>query len=335
MFSFLVKRILSGSLIIVLVSMLVYLLFFYGPQHPGLELCRRETNNRCGPTSAKLVEVENRLGYNNPVYEEYGKWAKGLVAGRTITVGETAYDCPAPCLGLSFRDRTLVTDQLKTRFPVTLSIAVGGAFLYLLVGVTVGVLAARRRGTLADRMLVSSTLVLSSVPYYLVALLAFLLLTISTHVFPDVVYHPITDNPVKWFSGLLLVWLVLGVYGATSYTRFSRGSMVEALSEDYVRTAKAKGLTARVIVIRHALRAALVPVVTIFGIDFAFLLAGTVFTEKIFQLDGIGKWGLEATYIKDLPVVQATSLVLAVFVVVGNILVDIVYSWLDPRVRLG
>jgi peptide/nickel transport system permease protein len=154
-------------------------------------------------------------------------------------------------------------------------------------------------------------------------------------VFPDVVYHPITDNPLKWFSGLLLVWLVLGVYGATSYTRFSRGSMVEALSEDYVRTAKAKGLTSRVIVIRHALRAALVPVVTIFGIDFAFLLAGTVFTEKIFQLDGIGKWGLEATYIKDLPVVQATSLVLAVFVVVGNILVDIVYSWLDPRVRLG
>ncbi|HWJ82671.1 MAG TPA: ABC transporter permease [Nocardioides sp.] len=329
------KRILSGSLIIVLVSMLVYALFFFGPQHPGLELCRRETNNRCGPASPKLVEVENRLGYNNPVYEEYGKWAKGLVAGRTIYVGATQYDCPAPCLGLSFRDRTLVFDQLKTKFPVTLSIALGGAFLYLAVGVTVGVLAARRRGTLGDRMLVSSTLILSSVPYYLVALLSFLLLTITTNVFPDVGYTPISDNPFHWFTGLLLVWLVLGFYGATAYTRFSRGSMVEALSEDYVRTAKAKGLSARVVVIRHALRAALVPVVTIFGLDFAFLLSGTVFTEKIFQLDGIGKWALEATVIKDLPVVQATSLVLAFFVVVGNILVDIVYSWLDPRVRLS
>ncbi len=111
--------------------------------------------------------------------------------------------------------------------------------------------------------------------------------------------------------------------------------MVEALSEDYVRTAKAKGLPARTVVIRHALRSALVPVVTIFGIDFAFLLGGTVFTEKIFQLEGIGKWGVEATYIKDLPVVQATSLVLAFAVVIGNILVDIVYSVLDPRVRLS
>ena len=250
-------------------------------------------------------------------------------------IGETPYDCPAPCLGLSFRDKTLVTEQLKEKFPVTLSLAVGAASLYLLIGVTTGVLAARRRGTVADKMLVSSTLVFSSIPYYLVALLSFLILTLNTSYFPDVGYTPFFENPAAWFSGLLLVWLVMGIYGATAYTRYSRGSMVEALSEDYVRTAKAKGLASRTVVVKHALRSALVPVVTIFGLDFAFLLSGTVFTEAIFDLEGIGKWGLDATYIQDLPVVAATSLVLAVAVVIANILVDIVYSFLDPRVRLG
>ncbi len=335
MFAFLVKRILSGILTIVLVSMLVYALFWYGPKSPALQLCVQETNGRCGPTSPRLAEYEERLGYNNPIYSEYGKWAKGLVFDREIMLGDTPYDCPKPCLGISFRDKSLVTDQMKERFPVTLSLAIGASTLYLLIGVTLGVLAARRRGTLADKALVSSSLFLSSIPYFLVALLSYLLLTLSTSVFPDVEYVPLTENPVKWVSGLLLVWLVMGIYGATQYTRFSRGAMVESLSEDYVRTAKAKGLKTRVVVLRHALRAALVPIVTIFGLDFAFLLSGTVFTEAIFGLEGIGKWGLDATYIMDLPVVQATTLVLAVAVVVGNILVDIAYSWLDPRVRLG
>jgi len=333
MFSFLVKRILSGSLIVVLVSVMVYALFWYGPKSPALELCRRDTNNRCTP--AKLVEFEDRLGYSNPIYEEYGKWAKGLVVDRTIQHGSSEYECPAPCLGISYRDKSLVTDQLKERFPVTLSLAVGASALYLLIGVTVGVLAARRRGTVADKALVASTLVFSSIPYYLVALLSFLILTLSTGLFPSAQYTPLLENPVQWFTGLLLVWLVMGLYGATAYTRYSRGSMVEVLNEDYVRTARAKGLPMRTVVVKHALRSALVPVVTIFGLDVAFLLSGTVFTEKIFSLEGIGKWGIDAVGIKDLPVVQATTLVLAVSVVVMNIIVDIVYSWLDPRVRIS
>jgi peptide/nickel transport system permease protein len=335
MFTFLVRRLVSGAVIVVLVSLAVFTLFFYGPKSPALELCRRDTHNRCGPTSPKLAEYEHRLGYDNPMLTEYGKWAKGLVAGRTIGIGATDYDCKAPCLGISYRDRTSVSGQLKERFPVTLSLAIGASALYLLIGVTVGVLAARRRGTTSDKVLVSSTLVFSSIPYYLVALLSMLYLTISTDIFPKVEYNNFLDNPVKWVSGLLLVWLVLGLYGSTSYTRYARGSMIESLSEDYVRTARAKGLSNSAVVVRHALRSALVPVATIFGLDFAFLLSGTVFTEKIFNLEGIGKWGLDATYIKDLPVVQATSLVLAVAVVAANILVDILYSVLDPRVRLS
>lgn len=333
MFSFLVKRILSGSLIVVLVSIMVYALFWYGPKSPAQELCRRDTNNRC--TDAKLAEFEERLGYKNPVYVEYGKWAKGLVSDRVIRHGTSEYECPAPCLGISYRDKSLVTEQFKERFPITVSLAVGASVLYLLVGVTIGVLAARRRGTVADKALVASTLVLSSIPYYLVALLSFLLLILSWSLFPTAEYRPFLSDPVGWFSGLVLVWLVMGLYGATAYTRYSRGSMVEALSEDYVRTARAKGLRMRTVVLKHALRSALVPVVTIFGLDVAFLLSGTVFTEKIFSLEGIGKWGIDAVIIKDLPVVQATTLMLAVSVVVMNIIVDIVYSILDPRVRLA
>jgi peptide/nickel transport system permease protein len=335
MLAFLVKRTLSGFLVVVLVSLSVFALFFYGPKSPALELCRRDTNNRCGPTSPKLEVYEERLGYNNPMLSEYAKWAKGLFVGRTISIGATEYKCPAPCLGVSYRDRTLVSEQLKERLPVTISIAVGGAFLYLLVGVGVGVLAARRRGSVTDKALVSSTLVFSSIPYYIVALLSFLMLTISSNVFPTVQYTPLWDNPYKWFTGLLLVWLVLGIYGSTSYTRYARGSMVESLNEDYVRTAYAKGLGTRSVVVGHALRSALVPVITIFGIDFAFLLAGTIFTEQIFGLEGIGKWGLDAVYIKDLPVVQATTLFAAVIVVVANMVVDLTYSFLDPRVRLS
>jgi peptide/nickel transport system permease protein len=335
MFAFLVRRILSGFLIVTLVSMIVFALFWYGPKSPALELCRRDTNGRCGETSPKLEEYEENLGYNNPIYSEYADWVKGLVAGRTITIGTTEYECSAPCLGLSYRDRTEVTEQLKDRFPVTISLAVGAASLYLLIGVTVGVLAARRRGTVADKAMVSSTLVLSSIPYYLVALLSFLLLTLSTSIFPSVGYTPFFDNPLKWAEGLLLVWLVMGVYGATSYTRFSRGAMVEALSEDYVRTARAKGLGERRVTMRHALRAALVPVVTIFGLDFAYLLAGTIFTEKIFDIQGIGITALDAINTKDLPIISATVLIAAAFIVIANIVVDLVYSLIDPRVRLA
>ena len=332
MFSFLVKRLVSGSLVVIIISMMVYALFWYGPRSPALELCRRESNNRCTPE--RLDKYTEALGYNNPITSEYGKWAKGLFFGREIKLGTEPVDCPAPCLGLSYRTRAPVTEELKTRFPVTVSLAVGAAFMYLTVGVGLGIAAARRRGTLSDKLLVSSSLIVSSIPYYVFALMCMLTLTITTSIFPRVQYTPLFDNPFKWFTGLILVWLVLGIAGSTSYTRYSRGAMVESLSEDYVRTAKAKGLSQRKVIFKHALRAALVPVITIFGIDFAFLLSGTVFTEKIFALEGIGQWGLEATKIKDLPVVQATSLVLAIIIVLANIIVDIAYSWLDPRVRL-
>jgi peptide/nickel transport system permease protein len=336
MFAYVVKRLLSGFVVVALVSLSVFLLFFKGPSSPAQPICDRETSNRCTP--ARLANFEKNLGFNNPWYTEYGKFVKGVFVGREIQFGSTqVYQCPAPCLGYSYRTKVPVFEELKERMPATFSVAIGGATLYLLLGIPIGVAAARRRGTVSDKALVSSFLVISSVPYYLFALLMWLFLTVQWEVplISDTGYFPFTENPAKWFSGMALAWIALGIFGCTTYTRYTRGAMVETLGEDYIRTAKAKGLQPRTVVYRHGLRSALVPVITIFGIEFGTLLAGTIFTERIFNIDGIGYWSLQAVYAKDLPVVAATAIFGAVVLIFANIIVDIIYSVLDPRVRLS
>ncbi|MCW2845003.1 MAG: dppB 3 [Nocardioides sp.] len=335
MFAYVVKRLIAGIVVVFMVSMAVFLLFWYGPNEPARPLCDQQTSNHCD--TARLARYTENLGYNNPVLSEYGTFVKGIFVGRDMTIGTKTRPCPAPCFGYSYRTTVPVWGEMKTRLPATFSVAIGGASLYLLFGIPIGVAAARRRGTVADKALVSSFLVLSSIPYYLFALLTWLYLTVIFEIpfLSDTGYHPFTDNPAKWFSGLLLAWIVLGIFGCTQYTRYSRGAMIEALSEDYIRTAKAKGLPARTVVYKHGLRAALVPIVTIFGIDFGVLLAGTIFTERIFDIQGIGFWSLQAVTAKDLPVVEATALFSAVVLVVANLLVDVIYSVLDPRVRLS
>jgi peptide/nickel transport system permease protein len=335
MFAYIVKRALAGVLVLLLVSMAIFLLFWYGPESPAQPICDQQTSNRCTP--ARLAVYEEQLGYNNPVYVEYGKFIKGIFTGREIQVGSTTRDCKAPCLGISSRTNNFVSTEMLQRLPATLSVAFGGAFFDLLFGVPIGVAAARRRGSLADKALVASFLTLSSIPYYLFALLSWLYLTVIFEIplFSSTGYHPLTENPWNWFTGMFLAWMALGIFGCTQYTRYTRGAMVEALNEDYIRTAKAKGLPPRTVVYRHGLRAALVPVVTIFGIDFATLLAGTIITERIFEIDGIGFWSLEAVRARDLSVVAATALFGAVMLIVANLVVDLLYSILDPRVRLS
>jgi peptide/nickel transport system permease protein len=330
MFGYIIRRLIAAFLVITAISMMTFALFALGPTNTADYLCQQ--NGHC--TDEKLANLEKGLGLDKPVVEQYGVWAKGLVHSREVSFGSAVYKCDAPCLGISFITQTEVTDQLKEKYPVTLSIAVGGVALYLLVGVTAGVLSARRAGSLADKGLVGSTLVLNAIPYYLVAFLAWLYLVNEWAVFPDASYTSPLDNPAKWVSGLILPWIVLGVYGSTQYARFGRAAMLEALSEDYVRTAIAKGVRTRVVTIRHALRAALVPIVTILGLDFGSVLSGAVFTEYIWQLDGVGRWSLQSINQFDYPAVAATVLTAAVVIVLANLAVDILYSFLDPRVRL-
>lgn len=335
MFAYIVKRLLAGVLVLFLVSMSIFLLFWYGPNEPARVMCDTKTSNRCN--AERLDRFTEELGYNNAWYAEYGEYVQGVFVGRDITVAAQTTRCDAPCFGLSYKNGQPVWEEMKDRLPATFSVAIGGATLYLLLGVPLGVAAARRRGTVQDKALVSSFLFLSSVPYYLFALLTWLYFSLKWEVpfIGNTGYVPFTDSPSAWFGGLALAWICLGIFGCTQYTRYARGAMVEALSEDYIRTAKAKGLPARTVVYKHGLRAALVPIVTIFGIDFGTLLAGTIFTERIFDIEGIGLWSLRAVTQRDLPIVSATALFSAVILILANLIVDVIYSVLDPRVRLS
>ncbi|HET6653450.1 MAG TPA: ABC transporter permease [Nocardioides sp.] len=330
MFGYIIRRLITGLLVLVTVSIATFALFFYGPSDPALAYC---PETRCNP--ARLETIRTTLGLDEPAAQQYGKYMKEIVTGGSFELGSISIDCPAPCLGVSFKFREPVREMLQERFPATLSIALGGAAIFLTVGVSLGILAARRRGTTADKGIVGASLIINAIPYYLLALLAYLFLISQWGIFPESGYFPpLEDGPIAWIKGMLLAWIILGLAYSTQYARFSRGSMIESLNEDYVRTARAKGLNERRVVMRHGLRAAIVPVVTIFGLDFAYLLAGTIFTERIFGIQGIGLTALDAIGNKDLPIISATVLISAAFIVVANIIVDVVYSVIDPRVRL-
>ncbi|WP_148574930.1 ABC transporter permease [Nocardioides caldifontis] len=331
MAGYIVRRLLSAALVVVLTSMFVFALFFLGPANAARPLC--DLNGRCNPE--KLALLTEQLGLNDSVVNQYGIWAKGLVSDREIVFGPT-FHCDAPCLGISYSTRGEVTTELFDRFPATISVAIGGGALYLVIGVVLGVVAAARRGTVVDRGLVAASLVIYSIPFYVVALVAWIFFSLEWGIFPDTTYHPISEGVGPWFWGLLLPWLVLGFTNSTTYARYTRGQMVETLGEDYIRTATAKGVRRSKVLFKHALRAAIVPVITLFGLDFAYLLTGTIFLEQIFQIDGIGRWAIEALRDPiDFPVVSATVLVGAIVIVVANLLVDIFYSFIDPRVRLA
>jgi peptide/nickel transport system permease protein len=240
-------------------------------------------------------------------------------------------ECSVPCFGYSYTLGQPVSKLLGQAVPVTVSIVLGGAVVYLLVGIFAGVMAARRRGTFVDRTVVASALSLGSVPYFVVALIVALYATFL----PRSGYHPLLDNPVAWATGLLAAWLTLGLTNAASYTRYSRASMIESLGEDYVRTARAKGISERKVVYKHGLRAAVTPVATIFGLDLAFQMTGAIFTESIFGLPGLGVLTLRAFGQFDLPVLMGGVLVGSTVLVLMNLLVDLLYTVLDPRVRLS
>lgn len=330
MFGYVVRRIVAGLAVVLVVMVLSFFLFFLGPSRPEYAICG---DRNCTPD--RLADIRTSLSLDKPVPEQFIEYFTGIATGREIHSGGFVKPCPAPCLGYSFVADEPVTQMILTRIPVTISVALGAMVIFSIVGVTTGAFAAIHRGTIWDKTLVSGSLILTSFPYYLVALLAAIYLTIQYSIFPRSSYTPLTENPFEWFKGLLLPWVVLGAVYATAYARYTRAAMVEALGEDFVRTARAKGLTVRRVHFRHALRAGLTSVVTILGLDLAGLLTGTVFTEQIFNVQGLGLLALNAVGTGDLPVIMGSVMYASFLLVALNIVVDIVYSFLDPRVRLG
>jgi peptide/nickel transport system permease protein len=329
MLVFLVRRIITALSVIVVTLIASFTLFYLAPTDPAGVVC----GPRCTPS--RYQEISKSMNLDQPLIGQIGGYLKGLVAGRDFVSGGLVKKCPAPCLGYSYAFNQPVTSMIAHALPVTGSLVLGSAVAYTCIGVFIGVFAARRRGTIMDRSVVGGALTVSSVPYFVLAVVASLYIPLYLRFFPQVSWTPLTTNPLKWFTGLLLPWLVLGGYGAAVYTRYARASMIESLAEDYMRTARAKGITERRAIYKHGLRAALTPVVTVLGLQIAFDLTGAIFTESIFGLPGLGLLTLRAFGQYDLPVLMGGVLVGVIALVTMNLLVDILYTFLDPRVRLA
>ena len=324
--SYVVKRLVAALLVLIVVATLTFLVFHLLPSDVSQASCGKPC------TSERREAVRHFLGYDQPVLVQLGEFLRGIVLGRTYGVGAAAVDCSAPCFGFSFRLNEPVTSLIAERFPVTASIALGAAVLWTVLGVGTGVLAALRRGSWVDRAASASTVVGISTPTYLVGLVGIYVFGFQLNVLPVGTYVPLGESPLLWAWHLVLPWCVLTVASAAIYTRMTRSQMLDVLDENYIRTARAKGLSERRVVTRHALRNALLPVVTLFGLDLGGLLGGAVITEKIFSMQGIGALLVDSVGSLDLPVVLGVTLFAAFLIVLANLAVDLAYTRLDPRV---
>ncbi len=317
---FLIRRIILGLFVLWLVTIVVFLIFFVGPGRN--QVARTLAGRQATPQTVALVA--HRLLLDRSLIVQYQHFLWLLLHGN---------------LGYDYYHGQSVNSILKAAFPITLSLVAGAAILWVIIGVLTGIVSAVRSRSIMDRTFTGLALLFYSMPTFV---LGFLLLLVfyyefSIHglnLFPGSGYTPFATNPFEWFRGLVLPWFTLALVSAAVYTRLTRGAMLDVMGEDYIRTARSKGLSERRVIFRHALRAALTPVVTQFGIDVGVLLGGAIITEQVFGLPGLGYTAVQAIVQSDLPVIIGVVLVAATAVVVANIVVDAFYAVLDPRVRL-
>jgi peptide/nickel transport system permease protein len=325
---YVVRRLLAMFGMLIALSMTVFLLFALVPT----DVARLTCGKACTP---EVIQANReRLGLDQPLYEQYWHWVKGIVVGRTYGSGTQTFDCSAPCLGYSFRQGEEVTVLIKEALPVTISLAFGAFIIWMVVGIAVGIFAALRRGTWADKSAMGVALAGYSMPSFFIGLLLYFFFILKLGVLPPPHYENIWVDPQAWFQTLLLPWISLAILNAAFYSRLTRGQMLETLGDDFVRTARAKGLKEGTVITRHAFRAGLSPLVTAAGLDLAGLLGGAIITETIFSLPGIGSLSIRSVLDYDLPVIVGVTLVAATFVIVANLIVDLLYALIDPRVRL-
>jgi peptide/nickel transport system permease protein len=318
MLAYIIRRLLWVVLLLFVVSALTFVIFYLLPSaDPALLRAGRQPN-------PQLVEqIRHNLGLDKPWYEQYFHYI-----GRVIFHFDFGY---------SYQNTISVKEQLLQRLPATISLAAGAAVVWLTIGISVGIISAIKSRSLIDRVSMGTALVAISAPVYWLGLLSLYLFANDIGVwkiFPGSgAYTPLSENPVKWFTGLLLPWFVLAAAFAAFYARLLRSNLIETMGEDYIRTARAKGLGERRVVMRHGLRSAITPIVTAAGLDIGILLGGAILTETVFNIPGIGRLVYEAIQHSDLPMIQGTVLVGTFFIVIANLVVDIVYAFLDPRVR--
>jgi peptide/nickel transport system permease protein len=317
--AYVVRRLLWAIFVVVFVTFITFVIFYLLPAgDPALRFAGRV------PTEETLATVREQLGLDKPWYHQYWIFLSNLVTG-------DEYGWPG--LGFSFDTREPVRDELFDRAPRTLILVAGAAFIWLIIGVTIGVISAIKRGTLLDRAAMGFALFGVSAPVFWLGLMALYIFWEKLGWLPGTGYVEFSESPGEWIKHLILPWFVLALLYAAFYARMTRGNLLETMGEDYIRTARAKGLSERRVIFKHGLRASLTPIVTMFGMDVALLIGGAVITETVFNFQGLGAWAVSSVFQEDLPAVVGVVLISAVAVALFNLIVDVAYAYLDPRVR--
>lgn len=328
MFPYIVRRLMLMVLMLLVLSVVTFALFNAVPTDPARLTCGKT----CTP---QIVEANRiRLGLDKPLVIQYLDWFKGIFLGREFGSGTQVFRCDIPCFGYSFKNGEQVTTMMLAAMPVTVYLAIGAFILWMVVGTATGIYAAKRRGQWQDKLIMAMTLVGYSAPVFFIGLLLLIFLVVRLHLLPYPDYTSPLYNFPQFLATMILPWIALATLYAAYYTRLTRSQMLETMSEDFIRTARAKGLPERTVMRRHAFRAGLTPIVTSAGLDLAGLLGGAVITEYIFSLPGLGRMAINAVTDYDLPTLTAVTLLAASFIILANLVVDILYAAIDPRVRL-
>jgi peptide/nickel transport system permease protein len=315
MLAFLVRRLLGAFIVLLAVSFITYLIFI---KIPGGDPAPRIAGRTA--TEANIADIREKLHLNDPFYEQYWAMMKSLFTGSLK----------------SYSSQLNVVDQIKSGIPATFSLCIGAGIIWLFFGILVGLISAVKAGQWSDRVITVFALVGISLPVFWLGLMARYVFA-QDHPFsfmPDGEYVPITDNPWQWFVHLLMPWLVLAVLFIGFYGRVLRSNILDTINEDYIRTAKAKGLPYRRVLVKHVLRTSLIPIVTLFGLDFAAVIGGSaILTETVFDLKGVGWYAAQAVQDLDLPPIMGVTIYATFFIVLFSVLVDLAYAYLDPRIR--
>jgi peptide/nickel transport system permease protein len=319
MWRYIVRRLLWVVVVVLIITAFTYVVFFVMPStDPAVQFAGRN------PTPELIAEVRRQFGLDKPIWQQYALFLKNTFTG-------DQYGWPG--LGFSFVTRSSVRDLLLERLPVTIQLAVGAALVWLCIGIPIGVVSAVKRRSLFDRASMLLALFFVSAPVFWLGLVALWLFWYKLHWLPGTGYVPIRQSFGGWLGHMILPWVVLALLFAAQYARMTRGNLIEAMGQDYIRTARVKGLSERKVIFKHGLRASLTPVVTLIGLDLGALLGGAVITETVFNLQGVGQWAAASVFQGDLPVVLAVTVVATLAVTLMNLLVDIVYAYLDPKVN--
>ncbi len=317
---------------LVVIIMVVFGIFFLVPKWAGVDIALSFVGKQADP--AAIEGVREKLGLASPIYVQVWDFFKGIFVGRTYTGGGDTIHCAAPCFGYSFRSEQAIWPVLTDRFPVTLGLALGAAVLWLIFGVAAGVLSALKRGSLWDRGAMLIALSGVSLPIYFTGMISLSIFVFGLHWF-DGQYVPLSQSFTGWLGGMILPWITLAFLYAAMYARITRATMMEILGEDYIRTARAKGLKEQVVIGKHAMRSTMTPILTMLGMDLGALIGGAILTESAFNLPGLGQAVLAAIKNQDLPIILGVTLITSLAVLVANLVVDILYAVIDPRVRLA